>query len=349
MGRLSNFKFSLPSQLIASHPTEDREEARLMVVHKDTGKIEHKLFKEIWQYFVENDTFIVNETKVFPAKLLGHKERTDAAIEVFLLRVLDPKEHLWDTLVDPARKVRAGNRLYFGNGELVGEILHNTTSRGRTMKFFFEGGLKDFHNTLMDIGTMPLPSQLNRKVEPEDLINYQTVYAKHIGSVVAPAAGLHFTPHLFQYLILKKINVVPITLHLSLDMLKKVDVEDLTKYRSNSEFFSIPNETKLVVDRSLDNKQQVCAVGISTTKAIESAVSVSGRLQAGQGWTNKFCFAPYSFKIFTSLITNFHLPESIPLITTAAFAGYDLLMQAYQIAIKEKYRFFVYGDAMLII
>lgn len=347
--KLSAFKFTLPPKLVTTHPRENREEARLMVVHKDTGKIEHKVFKDILSYFKEDDTLIINNTKVFPAKLYGSKEKTGAQIDVFLLRELDEKDHLWDTLVEPARKIRVGNKLYFGNGELVAEVLDNTTSRGRTLKFLFEGSREELYSTIEQLGIIPLPSQLKRKEEPIDRTRYQTVYAQEVGAVVAPAAGLHFTAQLLKRLELQGTHIVPITLHLSLSTLKTIDVEDLTKYKIGSEPFFIPAESALVVNQSLDSKQQVCAIGISTLKAIESSVSVAGRLKPTQGWTNKLIFPPYNCRVCTSLITNFHLPESLPLINAAAFCGYDLLMEAYQVAIKEKYKFFMYGDAMLII
>jgi S-adenosylmethionine:tRNA ribosyltransferase-isomerase len=347
--KLSAFKFTLPSKLVAMHPVENREDARLMVIHKNTGKIEHKQFKDILAYFHEGDVLIINDTKVFPAKLYGSKEKTGAQIEVFLLRELDEKDHLWDTLVEPARKIRVGNKLYFGNGELVAEVLDNTTSRGRTLKFLFEGSREELYQIVEHLGIVPLPSQFKRKVESEDRVRYQTVYAKEIGAVVAPAAGLHFTPHLLKLLEIQGTHIVPITLHISLTTLRTIDVEDLTKYKIGSEFYIIHPEAAQSVNDALDKKRQVCAVGTSTAKGIESSVSVAGRLKPTQGWTNKLIFPPYDARVFTSLITNFHLPESLPLINAAAFCGYELLMEAYQVAMKEKYKFFVYGDAMLIL
>ncbi len=331
------------------HPAENREDARLMVIHKETGKIEHKSFKDILDYLGEDDTLVINNTKVFPAKLYGSQEKTGAQIEVFLLRELDEKEHLWDTLVEPARKIRVGNKLYFGNGELVAEVLDNTTSRGRTLKFLFEGSREELYQIIDHLGIVPLPSQFKRKVEPEDRIRYQTVYAQEIGAVVAPAAGLHFTPHLLKRLEIQGIHIAPLTLHIGLSTLRVIDVEDLTKYKIGSEFFRIPEESAQLVNRSLDKKQRVCAVGISTMKAMESSVSVAGRLKASEGWTNKLIFPPYDTRVLTALITNFHLPESLPLINAAAFCGHELMMEAYQVAVKEKYRFFMYGDAMLIL
>jgi len=347
--KLSSFTFTVPSKLIASHPVENREESRLMVVHKATGKIEHKIFKDVLGYFGQDDILILNDTKIFPAKLYGSKEKTGAQIEVFLLRELESGEHLWDTLVEPARKIRVGNKLYFGDGELVAEVLDNTTSRGRTLKFLFEGTREEFYEAVDQLGTVPLPNQLKRKAEPEDRDRYQTVYAKKIGAVVPSAAGLHFTAHLLKRLELKGVNILPITLHIGLNVLKMIDVEDLTKYKTASEYFTISNDTVTAVNGALDHKKQVCAVGTSTARGLETSVSVAGRLKPADGWTNKLIFPPYDFKICTSLITNFHLPETMPLVNAAAFGGYELMMEAYQVAIKEKYRFFVYGDAMLIL
>ena len=347
--KLSAFRFELPNKLIASHPEENREEARLMVIHKDSGKIEHKLFKDILEYFDEQDTIVVNDTKVFPAMLYGNKEKTGARIEVLLLRELNADQRLWDTLVDPARKIRVGNKLYFGESELVAEVLDNTTSRGRTLKFLFDGSNEELHSIIDQLGNTPLPKEIARNVTPNDLERYQTVYAQNSGAVVAPTAGLHFTPQLLKQLELKGVNIAPITLHIGLGTLRLVDVEDLTKYKVDSEFFSISEKTAQVVSSSLNQKKQVCAVGFSTTRAMESSVSVANRLKPNQGWTNKFIFPPYAFKVCTSMVTNFHLPESAPLMNATAFGGHELITEAYQTAIKEKYRFFVYGDAMLII
>ena len=320
-----------------------------MVVHKDTGKIEHKVFKDVIDYFAEDDTLVVNDTKVFSALLYGNKEKTGAQIEVLLLRALNEEHHLWDTLVNPARKIRVGNKLFFGNGELVAEVLDNTTSRGRTLKFLFDGTTEELHGTIEQLGSTPLPKEIQRKVVPEDRNRYQTVYAQQTGAVVAPTAGLHFTPHLLKRLELKGSQIVSITLHIGLGTLRPVDVEDLTKYKVDSEFLSVSAASVQLVNQTLNKNKRVCAVGVSTAKAIEDSVAVAGGMKPNYGWTNKFIFPPYSFKVCTSLITNFHLPASAPLMTVAAFGGYDLLMEAYQVAIKEKYRFFVYGDAMLIL
>lgn len=339
----------MPAKLIASHPAEPKDEARLMVVHKDTGQIEHKLFKDLLLYFQEGDALVVNDTRVFPAKLRGSKEKVAGAIEVVLLRELDKTKYLWDSLIDPARKIRIGNKLCFGHGELVAEVLDNTTSRGRTLRFLFEGPPEELYSTINQLGTIPLPAQLKRRENPQDLVRYQTVYAKHVGSVVAPAAGLHFTDELLKRLALKGTNIVPITLHISLGAISAIDIEDLGKYKIGSEPFAIPEETASAVNKALDNKRQVCAVGTSTFKVLESSAFTSGRLKASQGWANRLIIPPYNLKTCKSLITNFHLSGSAPLIKTAAFGGYKLIMEAYQVAIKEKYRFFVYGDAMLII
>ena len=347
--KLSSFKFTLPSKLIASHPVENREDARLMVIHRSTGQIEHKTFKDLINYFGENDALILNDTKIFPAKLYGSKEKTGAQIEVFLLRELESGEHLWDTLVEPARKIRVGNKLYFGDGELVAEVLDNTTSRGRTLKFLFEGTREEFYEIVEQLGMVPLPSQLKRKPEPEDKERYQTVFAQNIGAVVPPGAGLHFSSHLLKRLELKGAHIAFMTLHIGLNSMKIIDVEDLTKYKIGSEYYTIPEPVAVIANTALDNKKQVCAIGVSTAKALETSVSVAGRLKPAQGWTNKLIFPPYDFKVCTSLVTNFHLPESLPFVNAAAFGSYDLIMEAYRIAIKEKYRFFVYGDAMLIL
>ena len=347
--KLSKFKFHLSTNLIALRPAESRDGARLMVVDREKGTIEHKEFKDILEYFQEDDTLVVNDTKVFPARLYGNKEKTGAQIEVLLLRELNAENRLWDTLVDPARKIRVGNKLYFGEGELVAEVLDNTTSRGRTLKFLSDGTTDELYHAIDQLGVTPLPSSIARKAISEDRDWYQTIYAQNVGAVVAPAAGLHFTPHLLKRLQLKGTHIAPLTLHIGLGSLKPVDVEDITKYKIDSEYMSISDETAQLVNHSLDRKKRVCAVGYSTVKAVESSVSVTKRLKATQQWTNNFIYPPYNFRICTALLTNLHLPESAPLINAAAFGGYDLIMEAYQTAIREKYRFFVYGDAMLII
>ncbi len=348
--KLSDFKFDVPKKLVAHYPAPNRDESRLMVLHRDSGKIEHRVFKDITEYFGEGDVFVTNDTKVFPARLYGNKEKTGAEIEVFLLRELNSELKLWDVLVDPARKIRVGNKLYFGDSDLVAEVIDNTTSRGRTIRFLFDGTDEEFHKTIDTLGETPLLKEfIDRKVEAEDKERYQTVFAKNVGAVAAPTAGLHFTPHLLKRLELQGVDVTPITLHVGLGTFRQVDVEDLTKHKMDSENYSIPEETVALVNRSLDAKKRVVAVGTTSLKTVESSVTANGRLKASSGWTDKFIIPPYEFKIANALITNFHLPESTLLMTASAFGGYDLVMKAYKEAIKEKYRFFSYGDAMLIL
>lgn len=348
--KLSDFKFDVPKKLISLYPTENRDESRLMVLNRKTGQIEHKIFKDIVEYFGDGDVFVTNDTKVFPARLYGNKEKTGAEIEVFLLRELNPELKLWDVLVDPARKIRVGNKLYFGDSDLVAEVIDNTTSRGRTIRFLFDGTPEEFHKTIDSLGETPLLKEfIERKVEPEDRERYQTVFAKNVGAVAAPTAGLHFTPHLLKRLELQGVDVASITLHVGLGTFRQVDVEDLTKHKMDSENYSIPARTVELVNKALDNKKRVVAVGTTSLKTVESSVTANGRLKESTGWTDKFIIPPYEFKIANTLITNFHLPESTLLMTTAAFGGYDLIMKAYKEAIKEKYRFFSYGDAMLIL
>ncbi|MBD8491162.1 tRNA preQ1(34) S-adenosylmethionine ribosyltransferase-isomerase QueA [Echinicola sp. CAU 1574] len=348
--KLSDFKFEVPKKLISLYPSENRDESRLMVVHKDTGEIEHRIFKDIIEYFDEGDVFVTNNTKVFPARLYGNKEKTGAKIEVFLLRELNQELRLWDVLVDPARKIRVGNKLYFGDSDLVAEVIDNTTSRGRTIRFLFDGTDEEFYKTIDALGETPiLKEYIERKVEEEDRARYQTIYAEHVGAVAAPTAGLHFTPHLLKRLEIKGVEVSPITLHIGLGTFRQVDVEDLTKHKMDSENYDIPEPTVELVNKALDNKKRVVSVGTTSLKTVESSVTANNRLKASSGWTDKFIIPPYDFKIANALITNFHMPESTLLMTTAAFGGYDLIMKAYQEAVKEKYKFFSYGDAMLII
>lgn len=348
--KLSDFKFEVPKKLISLYPTENRDESRLMVVHRSTGKIEHRVFKEVIEYFDDGDVFVTNNTKVFPARLYGNKEKTGAKIEVFLLRELNRELRLWDVLVDPARKIRVGNKLYFGDSDLVAEVIDNTTSRGRTIRFLFDGTDEEFFKTIDLLGETPiLKDFIEREVDDSDRERYQTIYAEHVGAVAAPTAGLHFTPHLLKRLEIKGVSVSPITLHIGLGTFRQVDVEDLTKHKMDSENYDIPERTVELVNKALDSKKRVVAVGTTSLKTIESSVTANGRLKASAGWTDKFIIPPYEFKIANSLITNFHLPESTLLMTTSAFGGYDLVMKAYQEAIKEKYRFFSYGDAMLIL
>ncbi len=348
--KLSKFKYTLPEELIALHPTQNRDESRLMVLNRKTGEIEHKVFKDIVDYFSDQDIMVFNNTKVFPARLYGNKEKTGAQIEVFLLRELNREQRLWDVLVDPARKIRIGNKLYFGEDDLlVAEVIDNTTSRGRTLRFLFDGTYEEFKETLYSLGETPLPKFINRPVEEEDALRYQTVYAKHEGAVAAPTAGLHFSRELLKRLEIKGINFADITLHVGLGNFRSVDVEDLTKHKMDSEQIWIRDEAVDIVNNAKANKQHICAVGTTVMRTLESSVSTNGMLKPYEGWTNKFIFPPYDFSVADSMISNFHLPLSTLLMMVAAFAGYDKLMNAYKVAMKEKYRFGTYGDAMLII
>lgn len=348
--KLSKFKYKLPEELIALHPSPNRDESRLMVVHKDTGKIEHKVFKDIINYFDEKDVMVFNNTKVFPARLYGNKEKTGAEIEVFLLRELNKDQRLWDVLVDPARKIRIGNKLYFGdNDSLVAEVIDNTTSRGRTLRFLFDGSYDEFKETLYSLGETPLPKFINRKVEPEDKERYQTIFAKHEGAVAAPTAGMHFSRELLKRFEIKGIDFSYVTLHVGLGSFRSVDVEDLTKHKMDSEQIIIPDEAAEMINKAKDERRRVCAVGTTVMRTIESSVSTKGHVNYFEGWTNKFIFPPYEFSVADSMVSNFHLPYSTLLMMVAAFGGYDLIMKAYKTAVKEKYRFGTYGDAMLII
>jgi S-adenosylmethionine:tRNA ribosyltransferase-isomerase len=348
--KLSQFKFELPEKLIAQHPTPNRDESRLMVIHRDSGKIEHKLFKDVIDYFDEGDVMVLNDTKVFPARLYGNKEKTGATIEVFLLRELNRESLLWDVLVDPARKIRIGNKLYFGdNDELVAEVIDNTTSRGRTLRFLFDGTHEEFKQTVYNLGQTPLPKYVARDVEPEDAELFQTIYAKNEGAVAVPSAGMHFSRELLKRLELKGIEFGAVTLHVGLGTFRPVEVEDLTKHKMDSEQVIIPADTADLVNKAKDKKRKICAVGTTSMRGIETSVSTYDRLKPYDGWTNKFIFPPYEFKIADAMITNFHTAESTLLMMAAAFGGYDLIIEAYQLAIKEKYRFYAYGDAMLIL
>jgi S-adenosylmethionine:tRNA ribosyltransferase-isomerase len=348
--KLSQFKFELPEKLMAQHPADNRDESRLMVIHRDTGKIEHKLFKDVIDYFDEGDTLVLNNTKVFPARMYGNKEKTGAQIEVFLLRELNRESLLWDVLVDPARKIRIGNKLYFGeNDDLVAEVIDNTTSRGRTLRFLFDGTHEEFKETIYRLGETPLPKYITRPVEESDADRFQTIFAKEEGAVAVPTAGLHFSRQLLKRLELKGVDFTDITLHVGLGTFRPVEVEDLTKHKVDSEQVIISEKTADLVNACKDRKNKVCAVGTTVMRGIESSVSTYDRLKPFDGWTNKFIFPPYEFKIADCMITNFHTPQSTLLMMAAAFGGYDLIMEAYEVAIKEKYRFYAYGDAMLIL
>ena len=348
--KTSEFKFHLPEELIAEYPLQEREESRLMVLHRDTQTIEHKTFKDILNYFDQGDTIVLNNTKVFPARLYGNKEKTGARIEVFLLRELNAENRFWDVLVDPARKIRIGNKLYFDNEEsIVAEVIDNTTSRGRTLRFLHSGPYKEFREKLKKLGHTPLPKYIKRKVEPLDKERYQTVYAKCEGSVAAPTAGLHFSKHLLKRLEIKGINLVETTLHIGLGTFRTIEVEDLSKHKMDSEQMEITEKARDAINEALDQKKRICSVGTTVMRSIESKVSSDQKLNSFKGWTNKFIFPPYEFKIANSLVTNFHIPRSTLVIMTAAFAGVDFLKKAYREAIEKKYRFYSYGDAMLVL
>ncbi len=349
--KLSQYKYNLPDDLIAKFPADKRDESKLMVVNRSTGKIEHKVFRDIIDYFEEGDVFVVNNTKVFPARLYGNKEKTGAEIEVFLLRELNREQRLWDVLVDPARKIRIGNKLYFGDDDetLVAEVIDNTTSRGRTLRFLFDGDYDAFKKTLFKLGETPLPKFIKRAVQPEDRDRYQTIFAKHEGAVAAPTAGLHFSRELLKRLEIKGAHFAEITLHVGLGNFRTVDVEDLTKHKMDSERIIITDDASNIVNNAKDLHKHVCAVGTTVLRTLESSVSTAGHLKPYDGWTNKFIFPPYEFSVPSRMISNFHLPLSTLLMMVSAFAGYDLLFESYKIAIKEKYHFGTYGDAMLIL
>ncbi len=348
--KLSQFKFDLPESLIAHNPAENRDEARLMVLDRKTGAIEHRIFKDVLGYFGEKDVMILNNTKVFPARLYGNKEKTGATIEVFLLRELNRELRLWDVLVDPARKIRVGNKLYFGEDDLlVAEVVDNTTSRGRTIRFLFDGTDEEFRRNIEILGETPLPKYIKRKATAEDKERYQTIFAKNEGAVAAPTAGLHFSRELMKRLELKGVEFAEVTLHVGLGTFRAVEVEDLTKHKMDSEQFIILQKDADLVNKAILEKRKVCAVGTTSMRAIESAVSAGRELKAANDWTSKFIFPPYEFSIANSMITNFHTPESTLLMMVAAFGGYEHVMKAYEVAVKEKYRFYSYGDAMLII
>ncbi|WP_107040122.1 tRNA preQ1(34) S-adenosylmethionine ribosyltransferase-isomerase QueA [Brumimicrobium mesophilum] len=348
--KLSEFDFELPEELIAKHPAQNRDESRMMVIHRKTGEIEHKLFKDVIDYFDEGDVFVRNNTKVFPARLYGNKEKTGAKIEVFLLRELNRESLLWDVLVDPARKIRIGNKLYFGDDEsLVAEVIDNTTSRGRTLRFLYDGTYEEFKNKIDELGETPLLKYIDREVEPEDAERFQTIYAKVEGAVAAPTAGMHFSKQLLKRLELKGVEFAEITLHIGLGTFRPVEVEDLTKHKMDSEQAEVTEKAANIVNKAKKKKKRICAVGTTSMRTIETSVSTDGMLKPYEGWTNKFIFPPYDFSIADSMITNFHEPSSTLLMMVSAFLGHELTMQAYNEAIKEKYRFYSYGDAMLII
>ncbi|CAI8326248.1 MAG TPA: tRNA preQ1(34) S-adenosylmethionine ribosyltransferase-isomerase QueA [Flavobacteriaceae bacterium] len=348
--KLSHFHFDLPPELLAEYPAEIRDESRLMVLNRKEQTIEHKMFKDLIDYFDQDDVLVMNNTKVFPARLYGNKEKTGARIEVFLLRELNPETRLWDVLVDPARKIRIGNKLYFGDDEtLVAEVIDNTTSRGRTLRFLFDGSYEEFRNKLTELGETPLPKYIKRDVEPEDAERYQTIFAKEEGAVAAPTAGLHFSKHLLKRLEIKGVDFAEVTLHVGLGTFSAVEVEDLSKHKMDSEEMRIDQSTVDVINNAIVEKRRICAIGTTAMRALESSVSSQHTLNPYAGWTNKFVFPPHDFSIANAMVTNFHTPKSTLLMMVSAFAGYDFTKRAYQEAIKEKYNFFSYGDAMLII
>ena len=348
--KLSQFQFNLPAEKIATEPPRWRDEAKLMVLHKATGEIEHKLFKDIIDYFGKGDTFVLNDTKVFPARLYGKKEKTEADIEVFLLRELNREQRLWDVIVDPARKIRIGNKLYFGEDQsLVAEVIDNTTSRGRTLRFLYDGSYNDFKENLFSLGHTPIPDWVKKDVTAEDAENFQTIFAKHEGAVSAPAAGLHFSRELFNRMILKDINKTFLTLHMGIGHFREVDVEDLSKHKMDSERLIIPEETAEIINRTKKSGHKVLAVGITVIRGLETYVTTNDEVNAYDGWTNKFIFPPYRFAIPNAIVSNFHRPGSTMLMSVAAFGGYDNVMKAYKIALEQDYKFGPYGDALLII
>ncbi len=348
--KLSQFKFNLPEERIAKEPTFHRDDSKLMVVHRKTGEIEHRLFKNVLDYFDEGDAFLFNDTKVFPARLYGNKEKTGARIEVFLLRELNEEFRLWDVLVDPARKIRIGNKLYFGDDEaMVAEVIDNTTSRGRTLRFLYDGPHDEFKQALYSLGVAPLPHYIDREANEEDFTRFQTIYAKNEGAVTAPAAGLHFSRELMKRMEIKGVEAAHVTMHIGQGIFREIDVEDLTKHKVDSEQMFVEREATEIVNGAKEKGHKVCAVGTSVMRVLETAVGAEGRLKEYEGWTSKFIFPPYDFRFADALITNFHMPYSTMLMLTAAYGGYDLVMKAYDEALAGDYRFGAYGDAMLIV
>ena len=348
--KLSQFRYDLPLNLIAQYPTKRREDSRLMVVNRKNGHMENRLFSDLLEYYDDKDVFVVNNTKVFPARMYGRKEKTGAKIEVFLLRELNKPNRLWDVIVDPARKIRVGNKLYFGeNEELVAEVIDNTTSRGRTIRFLWEGDDEGFKKMLEFLGETPLPKYIKRKPDEDDKERYQTVYAKHEGAVAAPTAGLHFSKELIKRSEILGIRFAEVTLHTGLSTFRPIEVEDLSKHKMDAEYFKIDEDACRIINTAKENGRRICSIGTTAMRAMESSVTAQRLLKPAEGWTNHFIHPPYNFNIADSLVTNFHLPKTSLLIMSCAFAGYELAMEAYKKAIKDKYRFFSYGDALLFI
>ncbi|MBR0330419.1 MAG: tRNA preQ1(34) S-adenosylmethionine ribosyltransferase-isomerase QueA [Alistipes sp.] len=347
--KLSQYGYDFAPEM-AQHPTINRDDSRLMVINRQTGTIEHRYFRDILDYFDEEDLFVFNDTKVFPARLYGNKEKTGAEIEIFLLRELNRELRLWDVLVDPARKIRIGNKLYFGDDDLlVAEVIDNTTSRGRTLRFLFDGSYEEFKKALFALGETPLPRWVREKVEPEDAERYQTIFADKEGAVAAPTAGMHFSKHLMKRMEIKGVERAFLTLHVGLGNFRTVDVEDLSKHKMDSEQYIVSPETAEAVNAATRNHKKVVSIGTTVMRALETVTSTGGMIKADEGWTNKFIFAPYDFSVADAMVSNFHLPYSTQLMMVAAFGGYDLVMKAYEEAHKEGYRFGTYGDAMLIL
>ena len=348
--KLSQYGYDFSPEMLAKYPADNRDESRLMVINRAKGTIEHRIFKDIIEYFDEKDLFVFNDTKVFPARLYGNKEKTGAEIEIFLLRELNRELRLWDVLVDPARKIRIGNKLYFGDDDLlVAEVIDNTTSRGRTLRFLFDGSYEEFKQTLFSLGETPLPKWVRDKVEPEDAERYQTIFAAKEGAVVAPTAGMHFSKHLMKRMEIKGIDKTFVTLHVGLGNFRTVDVEDLSKHKMDSEQFFVEEAAAEAVNAAKRQECKVVAIGTTVMRTIETAVSTNGMIKPMEGWTNKFIFAPYEFTVADAMVTNLHLPYSTQLMMVAAFGGYETVMNAYKVAKEEGYRFGTYGDAMLIL
>ncbi|WP_337657431.1 tRNA preQ1(34) S-adenosylmethionine ribosyltransferase-isomerase QueA [Alistipes sp.] len=348
--KLSQYGYDFSPEMLAKYPADNRDESRLMVINRAKGTIEHRIFKDIIEYFDEKDLFVFNDTKVFPARLYGNKEKTGAEIEIFLLRELNRELRLWDVLVDPARKIRIGNKLYFGDDDLlVAEVIDNTTSRGRTLRFLFDGSYEEFKQTLFSLGETPLPKWVREKVEPEDAERYQTIFAEKEGAVAAPTAGMHFSKHLMKRMEIKGIDKTFVTLHVGLGNFRTVDVEDLSKHKMDSEQFFVEEAAAEVVNTAKRRERKVVAIGTTVMRTLETAVSTNGMIKPMEGWTNKFIFAPYEFTVADAMVTNLHLPYSTQLMMVAAFGGYETVMNAYKVAKEEGYRFGTYGDAMLIL
>ena len=355
--KLSQFNFDLPQDKIATElmPEIDgriqwRDECKLMVLHKDTGEIEHRIFKDIIEYFGKGDRFVFNDTKVFPAKLLGKKEKTGADIMVFLLRELNREQRLWDVIVDPARKIRIGNKLYFGEDEsMVAEVIDNTTSRGRTLRFLYDGPYDEFKSALFALGKTPVPEWVKETPTERDAEEFQTIFAKNEGAVSAPAAGLHFSRELMNRMILKDIDKTFITVHMGIGHFRTVDVEDLSKHRMDGERMIISEKAADEINSTKRSGGRICAIGATVMRALETYVTTDHEVRPNDMWTNKFIFPPYEYAVPDAIVSNFHRPQSTMLMAIAAFGGFEKVMNAYNEALEKDYKFGPYGDALLII